>query len=844
MTAPMTPTPAMAAGPHANGAAAAAHRARTRTPAGSRDRAVPRPRSILPGRQRWEVDLFRGRPGLAGVAEASLRQAPGIEDVHVNPVTGRVLLRHDRTLGPRDAARLLHLAVDRVLTALHTPAANALGSGPAAEPATPPARLPAARAPRGPEGAARRLPTILGLGCAAAAAVAGGPLLLRFLRRPLLTLGAAAVATAVVVRRAWRRTDRAREGPDGAGPRRHAVRRIVGRHRRKFGMAALLSGLSTLAEMALFALTPSIVLLVARGGSATLTRYGIVGLSAQLGTLAGAGALACAVMAGTGYAAGVAWRGVAQDVEDDWRTRTYAHVQSVAPADLENERVSRVNAVLSEDIGQLGTFVGTNMHDVVQMGAGLALLVPMFLLLAPQLAWIAFAPIPLVAWLSFRFHERAVADTAACGERRAQLNSRVTENLHAHTTIKSATTEAHEIARIGELNGRCSEANRSAGRSAALPPQILRLAGGSALVGTVLLGGRAVLRGELATAAFGPLIELPGIAMLKLSRVGSASDHYQRTLAALERIERLHELPVEPDGRAGAVGPDGPVRRLGPGAPGGPYAPDRAVGEAGAGGAAAAGRELPLRSLRGRIELRKVTFAYPGRTPVLRDTSLVIPPGRTTALVGTTGAGKTTIAKLLMRFRHPGRGQVLLDGTDVRTLALPDLRRAIGYVTQEPFLFDATIAENIRYGTFHATEAQLVAAARTAGADTFIDSLPDGYDTRVGERGSALSGGQRQRIALARTVLRDPPVVILDEATSAVDNETEATIQRALQVFGIDRTMLVIAHRLSTVQSADRIYVMGSGGVVAERGTHDELVALGGVYSSLWKLQAGGPVPT
>ncbi|WP_407562406.1 ATP-binding cassette domain-containing protein [Streptomyces sp. 184] len=805
-------TPTLAAAPRTNGAAVAAPSARIR--AGSRAR--PRPRSILPGRQRWEVDLFRGRPGLARVAEASLRQSPGIEDVHVNPVTGRVLLRHDHTLGPRDAARLLHLAVDRVLTALHTPSADLLVRDPAAPPETTgPGAAPrgGARPRRGPEGTARRLPKILGLGCAAAAAVAGGPLLLRFLRRPLLTLGAAAVATAVVVRRAWRRTDRGREGPSGTGPRRHAVRRIVGRHRRKFGVAALLSAVSTLAEMALFALTPSIVLLVARGGSATLARFGIAGLPAQLGMLAGAGAFACVVMAGSGYAASVAWRGVAQDVEDDWRIRTYAHVQSVAPADLENERVSRVNAVLSEDIGQLGTFVGTNMHDVVQMGAGLALLVPMFLLLAPQLAWIAFAPIPLVTWLSFRFHERAVADTAACGERRAQLNSRVTENLHAHTTIKAATTEAHEIARISELNGRCSEANRSADRSAAMPPQILRLAGGSALVGTVLLGGRAVLRGELAVAAFGPLIELPGIAMLKLSRVGSASDHYQRTLAALERVERLYELPVEP---VAHVGPDGP---------------------------AVEGRELSPRSLKGRIELRKVTFSYPGRAPALRDTSLVIPSGRTTALVGTTGAGKTTIAKLLMRFRHPEEGQVLLDGTDVRTLALPDLRRAIGYVTQEPFLFDATIAENIRYGTFHATEAQLVAAARTAGAHAFIDSLPDGYDTRVGERGAALSGGQRQRIALARTVLRDPPVVILDEATSAVDNETEATIQRALQVFGADRTMLVIAHRLSTVQGADRIYVMGSGGVVAERGTHDELVALGGVYTSLWKLQAGGPAP-
>jgi ATP-binding cassette subfamily B protein len=238
--------------------------------------------------------------------------------------------------------------------------------------------------------------------------------------------------------------------------------------------------------------------------------------------------------------------------------------------------------------------------------------------------------------------------------------------------------------------------------------------------------------------------------------------------------------------------------------------------------------------VRGKIELRRVTFAYPGRPPVLRDTSLVIPPGRTTAIVGTTGAGKTTIAKLLMRFRHPDQGRVLLDGTDVRTLALSDLRRAIGYVTQEPFLFDATIAENIRYGTFSATEDQLVAAART---------LPDGYATRVGERGTALSGGQKQRIALARTILRNPPVIILDEATSAIDNETEATIQQALQVFGSDRTMVVIAHRLSTVQGADRIYVMGPGGLVAEQGTHEELVARGGTYTNLWKLQVGQPAP-
>ncbi|GAB2804119.1 hypothetical protein GCM10027091_40350 [Streptomyces daliensis] len=778
-------------------------------------------RSIVPGRQRWEVNLIRGRPALARQTEASLRRTSGIEEASVSPVTGRVLLRHDRTLSPREAARLLHQAVDRALVGLRASAADLLGlapappshpngvpetrrvPGPRPAPGTRPARRQGAGGRSG-EGPGRWLPKVFAAGGVLAAAVGGGPLLLKLLGRPLITLGLATAATVGVVRQAWRRADRAREQSGESAPRSHALRRIIGNNKRKFGLAATLSALSQLAEMALFALTPSIVLLLAKGGSATLTRMGVIGVTAQLSTLVGAAGLACVAMAGLGYGAGVAWRGVAQDVEDDWRTRTYAHIQHVAPADLEDERVSRVNTVLSEDISQLGVFVGSHMHDVVQMGASLALLVPMFLLLAPQIAWVAFAPVPLVAWLSFRFHERAVAGNALAGEQREQLNSRVTENLHAHTTVKSTVAEEHEIARVGALNRKCSDINRSTGRSAALPPQILRLAGGSALVGTVLLGGRSVLRGELPTAAFGPLIELPGIAMLRLSRLGSVSDQYQRTVTALDRVERLHDLPVEP------------------------------VDE---------GRPMPLHEVKGEIELRQVTFAYPGRPPVLRDTSLVIPPGRTTAIVGTTGAGKTTIAKLLMRFHHPERGRMLLDGTDVRTLALPDLRRAIGYVTQEPFLFDATIADNIRYGAFHATEEQLVAAARTAGADEFIDTLPDGYATRVGDRGAALSGGQKQRIALARTILRDPPVVILDEATSAIDNATEATIQQALQVFGQDRTMVVIAHRLSTVQGADRIYVMGRGGLVAEQGTHEELVANGGMYSALWKLQAGQPTP-
>ncbi|GHA44809.1 ABC transporter [Streptomyces tauricus] len=761
-----------------------------------------RPRSIVPGRQRWEVDHVRGSPALARLTEASLRRVPGITEGRVSPVTGRVLLRHDRTLGPREAAQALRRAVEAARAALRAHAAELRTA--ASRPDAGPRRGPVLERRTAGPGSGRWLPKVLGAGGAVVAAIAGGPFLLKLLSRPLLTFGLTAAATAGIVRRSWRRSDSAQRAADESAPQGHALRRIVGPHKRKFALAALLSGISQLAEIALFALSPSIVLLVAKGGSATLAGLGLATVTGQLSLLAGAAGAACLAMAASGYASSVVWRQLGQEIEDDWRIRTYEHIQRVSPAGLEQERVSRVNAVLSEDINQISTFITSNMNDVVQMATSLGLLIPAFLLLAPQIAWVAFVPIPVVAWLSFRFHERAIASHAASDEQRARLYARLTENLHAHATIKSTVTEQHEIDRITELNSEYSEASRSTGRTSAIPPQILRLAGGSALVGTVLLGGRAVLRGTLPTAAFGPLIELPGIAMLKLSKLGSTADQYQRTVTALDRVERLQRLPVEPTGE---------------------------------------GRPVSAREVKGEIELRKVTFAYPGRPPALRETSLTIPPGRTTAIVGASGAGKTTIAKLLMRFHHPDQGQVLLDGTDVSTLALPDLRRAIGYVTQEPFLFDATIADNIRYGTFHATDDELAAAARTAGADAFIETLPERYATRVGERGASLSGGQKQRIALARTILADPPVIVLDEATSAIDNETEAVIQQALHVFGVDRTMVVIAHRLSTVQNADRIYAMSPGGLVAEQGTHEELVAHGGLYSKLWNLQVGQPVP-
>jgi ATP-binding cassette subfamily B protein len=247
---------------------------------------------------------------------------------------------------------------------------------------------------------------------------------------------------------------------------------------------------------------------------------------------------------------------------------------------------------------------------------------------------------------------------------------------------------------------------------------------------------------------------------------------------------------------------------------------------------------LPISTIKGDLAFENVTFAYHQRQPVVRYFSLTIPAGKTIAIVGATGSGKSTLVKLILRFYELQSGKITLDGIELNKLNLKDLRQAIGLVSQDVFLFHGTVAENIAYGTFDATPKQIVIAAKIAEADEFIRELPQGYETIVGERGQKLSGGQRQRIAIARAVLKNPPILILDEATSAVDNETEAAIQRSLERITKNRTTIAIAHRLSTVRNADCIYVMEQGRMI-ESGRHEQLLEQNGVYAALWRVQSG-----
>ncbi|WRZ89299.1 ABC transporter ATP-binding protein/permease [Streptomyces sp. NBC_01007] len=742
------------------------------------------PRSVTPGRQRWDVKLVLGRPRTAEFLAAALRRIPGITEARANPVTGGVLVRHDARLRATDVGRIVRRAVTLV-------AEDPTGAG---RPA--PARPVAAPAPQVDRGLVVRPVLAVGGGAAAGIALIKGSAL----SRQLVAVGGVAALTTAVLRKAWRGAVDAPQEAAGPGVERHPLLEIVGPHRRRLYGAVALSVACQVSEMALGTFLGWTGLVLIKGEAAPLARLGLTTASAQLFGLAGLMAVACAAVAGLSYASNLQWRRLGQDIEHDWRNRTYAHVQHLELRHLEGERTTRIAGALTDDVRQLGTFFATSAGDLLHLGTSLALLVPLFLLLAPQIAWIAFLPIPVIAWLSFHYQDKVAADYAVSGEHRAKLHSQLVNTLDAGATVKSFCTEDYEAERIDRLSGEVQDSSRRTDRSTIRHAEIVRVCTTSSMAGTLLIGGRAVLDGSLPFEVFSPLIGLPQMVLLRMNRLGGIVDQYQRTLVAYDRVRRLQALPLEADGDGGP---------------------------------------LDARKVRGEIVLDDVTFAYPDRPPVLEGLSLAIPAGQVTALVGCTGSGKTTVAKLLMRFLETESGSVLLDGRDVRDLPRQDLRHAIGFVAQDPFLFDGTIADNIRYGSFGASDEALAEAARMAEAHTFVATLPDGYDTVIGERGAALSGGQRQRIALARAILKDAPVVILDEATSAVDNETEAAIQRTLRVFAADRTMVIIAHRLSTVRHADRIYVMDTGGVVAEQGTHDELLALHGLYASLWQLQAG-----
>lgn len=571
-------------------------------------------------------------------------------------------------------------------------------------------------------------------------------------------------------------------------------------YRRQLYLATLCSILNKFFDLAPPVLIGIAVDVIVQQQNSIVAQFGIVDVKAQFIFLAILTVIIWVLESAFEYAYARLWRNLAQKIQHYLRLDAYAHLQNLELEYFEARSTGGLMAILNDDINQLERFLDFGANEVIQVTVTVLLVGAGFFWIAPSVAWMAMLPMPFILAGSISFQKLLAPRYADVREKVSLLSSRLSNNLSGIVTIKSFVTEPYEVERLRQESDAYRHSNRRAiALSAAFVPLIrmIILAGFTALL---VYGGFAAIEGRMSVGVFSTLTVMIQRLLWPLTRLGETLDQYQRAMASTNRVMNLLDTPI-----------------------------------------AIHSGQIPLstRQAQGDIWLKNVSFAYRDRAPVIQDLSLHIPAGKTTAIVGSTGSGKSTLVKLLLRLYDIQSGHITIDGIELRQSALNDLRRAIGWVNQDVFLFHGSVLENIIYGSPTATLAEAIIAAKTAEAHEFIEQLPQGYDTIVGERGQKLSGGQRQRLAIARAILKDPPILILDEATSAVDNETEAAIQRSLERITQNRTTIAIAHRLSTIRDADCIYVMEAGRLV-EQGTHQQLLEQQGVYAGLWQVQLGG----
>jgi len=579
----------------------------------------------------------------------------------------------------------------------------------------------------------------------------------------------------------------------------HRLLQYARPYQKTIGLATLYSILNKVFDLAPPVLIGWAVDVVINPNTSFLVNWGIQGAFNQLLLLSILSLIIWSLESVFEYAYKILWRNLAQTLQHDLRLEAYGHLQELELAYFEERSSGSLMSILNDDINQLERFLDIGANEIIQVITTVIVIGAAFFILAPTVAWWAMLPMPFIVWGSVWFQKLLAPRYADVREKVSLLNGQLANNLGGITTIKSFTAEQYEIQRITEHSEAYRQSNKRAITLSSAYVPVIRSLILFGFIATLLLGGLQVTSGQLAVGTYSVLVFITQRLLWPLTRLGDTFDQYQRAMASVNRVMNLLDTPIE----------------IHPG-----------------------DIPLPLSAVQGEIEFQNIYFSYQNRYPVIQDLSLKIPAGKTIAIVGSTGSGKSTLVKLLLRLYEVNAGVITLDGIELDRLRLGDLRQAIGLVSQDVFLFHGTVAENIAYGTFDASLTDIIAAAKVAEADEFINDLPLGYDTIVGERGQKLSGGQRQRIAIARAVLKNPPILILDEATSAVDNETEAAIQRSLEKITKNRTTIAIAHRLSTVRNADCIYVMEQGKLV-ESGTHENLLEAPGIYAGLWRVQSG-----
>nr|WP_243435789.1 ABC transporter ATP-binding protein [Acanthopleuribacter pedis] len=563
--------------------------------------------------------------------------------------------------------------------------------------------------------------------------------------------------------------------------------------------ASLCSFLNKLFDLAPPLLIGAAVDIVVQRENSWFANWGVVALEDQLALLTFLTVLIWGLESIFEYAFKVLWRNLSQDIQHAARLDAWAHLQKLELAYFERTHSGRIMAVLNDDVNQLERFLDGGANELIQVSTTVIIVGAIFVAASPTIALSAMLPMPLVIYGAFKFQSRLEPLYGEVRERVSRLSSHLANSLGGIATVKSYVSEQYEIEQLDRESQQYKIANAAAIRTSSAFVPVIRMVILVGFCGTLYLGGKMTLDGQLDVGIYSVLIFLTQRLLWPLTRLAETVDQYQRAMASTQRIMDLLDTPV---------------------------------------GMVSGTTALKLHPGDGAVRFKDVGFAYTEGHPILRDLNFAIEAKQTVGVVGATGSGKSTLVKLLLRFYDVTDGAISVDGIDLRDADLTDLRRSIGLVSQDVFLFDGTIRENIAYGSFDKSDAEIEQAARFAEAHEFITRLPNGYDTRVGERGQRLSGGQRQRLSIARSILKDPAVLILDEATSAVDNETEAAIQRSLERVAHQRTTVVIAHRLSTVRNADQILVLDQGRL-AEQGTHENLLAQNGVYAKLWHVQTG-----
>ena len=497
----------------------------------------------------------------------------------------------------------------------------------------------------------------------------------------------------------------------------------------------------------------------------------------------------------------------AQDIQHDVRTDTYDTMQQLDMGFFADKQTGELMSILSNDVNQLERFLNDGLNSAFRLAVMVAAIAAYLVYLNPQLAVVALSPVPLIAVFTYIFVTTIQPKYADVRSSVGDVNSRLENNLGGIQVIKSSNTEEFESGRVEDASREYYETNWGAITIRIRFFPGLQLISGAGFILTFLVGGLWVFSGSgpgpftgtLSTGDFVVFILFTQQLVWPMAQFGQIINMYQRAEASAARIFGLMD---ETDALETDADSD-----------------DLVVTD-------------------GDVDYEGVSFGYDDENQVLDDISFSVDGGDTLALVGPTGAGKSTVLKLLLRLYDPDSGTIRIDGQEITAVDRRSLRQSIGYVGQESYLFYGSVRDNIAYGSFDATDDEIRAAAEAAEAHDFIQNLPDGYDTMVGERGVKLSGGQRQRIAIARAVLEDPEILVLDEATSDVDTETEMLIQRSLDDLTTDRTTFAIAHRLSTIKDAEQIVVLEDGRIV-ERGSHEELLRADGLYAHLWGVQAG-----